>query len=75
MENEVDLALKFICLHWVRERVERNLGSGGDESDRRDDSDDEAARDLHFLDYGAGSGVLGIAAAAVVRAFDFGPGE
>ena len=56
-----------MCLHWVRERVERNLGSGGDESDRRDDSDDEAARDLHFLDYGAGSGVLGIAAAAVVR--------
>ena len=57
-----------MCLNWVRDRVERYLGSGGDESDRRDDSDDEAAaRDLHFLDYGAGSGVLGIAAAAIVR--------
>eukprot|EP00578_Thalassiosira_sp_NH16_P025550 CAMPEP_0181100066 /NCGR_PEP_ID=MMETSP1071-20121207/12997_1 /TAXON_ID=35127 /ORGANISM="Thalassiosira sp., Strain NH16" /LENGTH=551 /DNA_ID=CAMNT_0023182775 /DNA_START=169 /DNA_END=1821 /DNA_ORIENTATION=+ len=41
-----------LCLDWVRDRVERRM-----------DIDET----LHFLDYGAGSGVLGIAAASVVR--------
>lgn len=43
-----------LCLGWVRDNVERRLH----------DTDDGP---LHFMDYGAGSGVLGIAAASVVR--------
>ncbi|KAL3815572.1 hypothetical protein ACHAXA_000304 [Cyclostephanos tholiformis] len=64
-----------LCLDWVRDRVERNLllGSDPNESNSNDTDNDmttkttTTTRDLHFLDYGAGSGVLGIAAAAVVR--------
>jgi len=47
-----------LCLGWVRDTVERHLlSSGGDAS-------------IHFLDYGAGSGVLGIAAASIVRDYN-----
>lgn len=50
-----------LCLGWVRDKVERHLlSSGGD--------DDTSS--LHFLDYGAGSGVLGIAAASIVRDYN-----
>ncbi|KAL7537854.1 hypothetical protein ACHAXR_008128 [Thalassiosira sp. AJA248-18] len=45
-----------LCLDWVRDRVEKHL--------IENDDNDET---LNFLDYGAGSGVLGIAAASVVR--------
>ena len=44
-----------MCLDWVRDKVEEKL---------------ENADSLNFLDYGAGSGVLGIAAAAVVRDYN-----
>lgn len=47
-----------LCLGWIRDKVEERLDNT---------SDDET---LHFLDYGAGSGVLGIAAAAVVRSYN-----
>ncbi len=47
-----------LCLGWIRDRVELRLDNI---------SDDET---LHFIDYGAGSGVLGIAAAAVVRSYN-----
>lgn len=47
-----------LCLDWVREKVEHQLHS-------TDDSDS-----LHFVDYGAGSGVLGIAAASIVRDYN-----
>jgi len=46
-----------LCLDWVRDKVELQL-------ENTDDDDDGTIR---FVDYGAGSGVLGIAAAAVVR--------
>ncbi len=47
-----------LCLGWIRDRVELRLDNM---------NDDET---LHFIDYGAGSGVLGIAAAAVVRSYN-----
>ena len=47
-----------LCLGWIRDKVEQRLDNT---------NDDET---LHFLDYGAGSGVLGIAAAAVVRSYN-----
>lgn len=47
-----------LCLDWVRDKVEDRLNAG-------DDGDS-----IHFLDYGAGSGVLGIAAASVVRDYN-----
>jgi len=47
-----------LCLDWVRDKVEEQL-----ENDYGDNS-------INFIDYGAGSGVLGIAAAAVVRDFN-----
>jgi ribosomal protein L11 methyltransferase len=50
-----------LCLDWVRDKVEAKLSENGEE-----DSDEA----LHFLDYGAGSGVLGIAAASVVRDYN-----
>jgi ribosomal protein L11 methylase PrmA len=58
-----------MCLDWVRDRVEHSLMEPADtyESNANDADDEFTTRDLHFLDYGAGSGVLGIAAAAVVR--------
>ncbi len=58
-----------MCLDWVRDRVERSLMGSADmvESSAENMDEENATRDLHFLDYGAGSGVLGIAAAAVVR--------
>ncbi|KAL9191018.1 hypothetical protein ACHAXT_000724 [Thalassiosira profunda] len=46
-----------LCLGWVRDNVERLLES-------KDSTGEET---INFLDYGAGSGVLGIAAAAIVR--------
>mmetsp|Transcript_17509 Transcript_17509/g.37873 ORF Transcript_17509/g.37873 Transcript_17509/m.37873 type:complete len:541 (+) Transcript_17509:63-1685(+) len=48
-----------MCLDWVRETVEQRLDNAGE--------DDEP---LNFVDYGAGSGVLGIAAASVVRDYN-----
>lgn len=48
-----------MCLDWVRETVETQLDNAED--------DGEA---LNFVDYGAGSGVLGIAAASVVRDYN-----
>ena len=45
-----------LCLGYVRDKVEQRL-----------DNDEE---NFNFLDYGAGSGVLGIAAAAVVRDYN-----
>ncbi|KAL7439443.1 hypothetical protein ACHAXH_004172 [Discostella pseudostelligera] len=47
-----------LCLGWIRDKVEERLDNK---------NEDET---LHFLDYGAGSGVLGIAAAAVVRSYN-----
>jgi ribosomal protein L11 methylase PrmA len=47
-----------LCLDWVRDKVEgqlQMLGTG------------EGSKSLNFMDYGSGSGVLGIAAAAVIR--------
>lgn len=46
-----------MCMDWVRDKVELQLDSNDDET-------------VHFLDYGAGSGVLGIAAAAVARDYN-----
>jgi len=45
-----------LCLDWVREKTEELLKSD--------------AECINFVDYGAGSGVLGIAAAAVVRDYN-----
>ncbi len=45
-----------LCLDWVRDTTEELLKSN--------------AENINFVDYGAGSGVLGIAAAAVVRDYD-----
>lgn len=45
-----------LCLDWVRDTTEELLKSN--------------AESINFVDYGAGSGVLGIAAAAVVRDYD-----
>jgi ribosomal protein L11 methylase PrmA len=50
-----------LCLGWVRDKVERHLLSSG--------GDDDTSF-IHFLDYGAGSGVLGIAAASIVRDYN-----
>jgi ribosomal protein L11 methylase PrmA len=47
-----------LCLDWVRDKVEMAL---------QNSIDQEEVEPLHFMDYGAGSGVLGIAAAAVIR--------
>mmetsp|Transcript_38924 Transcript_38924/g.66427 ORF Transcript_38924/g.66427 Transcript_38924/m.66427 type:complete len:543 (-) Transcript_38924:56-1684(-) len=47
-----------LCMDWVRDKVEEQLDNAVE------DDDDES---IHFLDYGSGSGVLGIAAAAVAR--------
>ena len=47
-----------LCLDFVRDRVEKRL-HGADDSEK-----------LHFLDYGSGSGVLGIAAASVVHDYN-----
>jgi len=46
-----------LCLDWIRDKVEEQLDTS---SENNDDN-------LNFLDYGAGSGILGIAAAALVR--------
>jgi ribosomal protein L11 methylase PrmA len=55
-----------LCLEWVRDKVERHLIiSGGEDKDTT-----ASSSSLHFLDYGAGSGVLGIAAAAIVRDYN-----
>lgn len=43
-----------LCLDWVRDKVEMQL-------------EDEGSKSLNIMDYGSGSGVLGIAAAAVIR--------
>lgn len=43
-----------LCLDWVRDKVEMQLLNKGTKS-------------LNIMDYGSGSGVLGIAAAAVIR--------
>jgi ribosomal protein L11 methylase PrmA len=57
-----------LCLGWVRDKVERHLIiSGGEDKNTTASS---SSSSLHFLDYGAGSGVLGIAAAAVVRDYN-----
>ncbi|EED95017.1 predicted protein, partial [Thalassiosira pseudonana CCMP1335] len=45
-----------LCLDWVRDKVEHKLESS------------ETTESLNFIDYGAGSGVLGISAAAVKSA-------
>lgn len=50
-----------LCLGWVCDKVERHLLSSG--------GDDDTSF-IHFLDYGAGSGVLGIAAASIVRDYN-----
>lgn len=47
-----------LCLDWVRDKVEHKLESS------------ETTESLNFIDYGAGSGVLGISAAAVVRDYN-----
>jgi ribosomal protein L11 methyltransferase len=47
-----------LCLDWVRDNVERQLHLLGA---------DEGPKSLNIMDYGSGSGVLGIAAAAVIR--------
>ena len=49
-----------MCMDWVRDKVETRL----------DHSNDDNSEKLQFMDYGAGSGVLGIAAAAVVRDYN-----
>jgi ribosomal protein L11 methylase PrmA len=48
-----------LCLDWVRDKVEQQLH----------DMEGEGSS-VRFLDYGAGSGVLGIAAASVVRDYN-----
>eukprot|EP00804_Cyclotella_cryptica_P002113 CCRYP_006522-RA/>CCRYP_006522-RA protein AED:0.03 eAED:0.03 QI:0/-1/0/1/-1/1/1/0/568 len=48
-----------LCLDWVRDKVEMRLEDSSGGAEKEDP--------LYFMDYGAGSGVLGIAAAAVVR--------
>jgi ribosomal protein L11 methyltransferase len=47
-----------LCLDWVRDKVEGQLQMIGT---------DEGSKSLNIMDYGSGSGVLGIAAAAVIR--------
>jgi ribosomal protein L11 methyltransferase len=47
-----------LCLDWVRDKVEMQLQKA---------SDDENVASLNVIDYGSGSGVLGIAASAVIR--------
>jgi len=47
-----------LCLDWVREETEKLLKS------------DDSSESINFIDYGAGSGVLGIAAAAVARDYN-----
>ena len=49
-----------LCLGWVRDKVEERL----------DRAEDDGGGNLHFIDYGAGSGVLGIAAASVARDYN-----
>lgn len=59
-----------LCLGWVRDKVEWHLHfSGGDDKDTANFSS-SCPSSLHFLDYGAGSGVLGIAAASIVRDYN-----
>ncbi|KAL7521663.1 hypothetical protein ACHAWX_006337 [Stephanocyclus meneghinianus] len=48
-----------LCLDWVRDKVEMRLDNMNGDADNKDP--------IYFMDYGAGSGVLGIAAASVVR--------
>jgi ribosomal protein L11 methylase PrmA len=47
-----------LCLDWIRDKVEMRLQMS---------NDDEGQHSLNVMDYGSGSGVLGIAAAAVIR--------
>ena len=47
-----------LCLDWVRDKVEHKLESS------------ETTESLNFIDYEAGSGVLGISAPAVVRDYN-----
>lgn len=47
-----------LCLDWVRDKVEQHLHTTNDDAE------------LNFLDYGAGSGILGIAASSIVRDYN-----
>ena len=47
-----------LCLDWVRDKVEQHLSTTNNDTE------------LNFLDYGAGSGILGIAASSIVRDYN-----